>query len=149
MSGTDEPRHPGVLIEDSDSTDTEEVPAATAVSDIEETPVTTASLSRDSRGRVVRRIPALTLYHLPELKLPLLFQPSIYHLVPYPISLLQLGSYLLAQIPPWTHHQVQRPVPPLPNLLKRKVNNLQIQANTPILPSVLSHRPTNSVQFPL
>ena len=43
MSGTDEPRHPGAIIEDSD-TDTEEIPAATAVSDTEETPVTTAPL---------------------------------------------------------------------------------------------------------
>jgi len=34
-----------------------------------------------------------TLYHVPELKLPLLLLPEIYHLVPYPISLLQLGSY--------------------------------------------------------
>ena len=57
MSGTDEPRHPGAIIEDSD-TDTEEVPAATAVSDTEETPVTTAPLPRDSCGRFVRRIPA-------------------------------------------------------------------------------------------
>ena len=57
MSGTDEPRHPGAIIEDSD-TDTEEVPATTAVSDTHETPVTTDPLPRDSRGRFVRRIPA-------------------------------------------------------------------------------------------
>ena len=52
MSGTDEPRHPGAIIEDSD-TDTKEVPATTAVSDTEETPVTTPPLPRDSRGRFV------------------------------------------------------------------------------------------------
>ena len=54
MSGTDEPRHPGAIIEDSD-TDTEEVPATTGVSDTEETPVTTDPLPRDSRGRFVSR----------------------------------------------------------------------------------------------
>jgi len=57
MSGTDEPRHPGAILEDPD-TDTEEVLATTAVSDREETPVTTVPLPRDSRGRFVRRIPA-------------------------------------------------------------------------------------------
>ena len=41
MSGTDEPRHAGAIIEDSD-TDTEEVPATAAVSDTEEVPATTA-----------------------------------------------------------------------------------------------------------
>jgi len=147
MSGTDEPRHPGAIPEDSD-TDDEEVPATTAVSDTEETPVTTAPLPRDSRGRFVRRIPAPDPLPHSRSQTPLLLLPSIYHLVPYPISLLQLGSYLPAQIPQWTHQQVQRPVPLLPNLLKRKVNNLQIQVNTPILPSVVLHRPTNSVQFP-
>ena len=45
MSGTDEPRHPGAIPEDSD-TDTEEIP------------VTTAPPPRDSRRRFVRRIPA-------------------------------------------------------------------------------------------
>jgi len=52
ISGTDEPRHPGALIEDSD-TYTEEVPIATAVSDTEETPVSTAPPLRNSRGRFV------------------------------------------------------------------------------------------------
>ena len=54
MSGTDEPSHPGAIIEDLD-TDTEEVPATTAVSDTEETAVTTAPPLRDSRGRFVGR----------------------------------------------------------------------------------------------
>jgi len=43
MSKTDQPRHPGALIVDSD-TDTEEVLPSTAFSDTEETPVTTAPL---------------------------------------------------------------------------------------------------------
>jgi len=94
MSGTDESRHPGAIIEDSD-TDTEEVPATTAVSDTEETPVTTDPLPRDSRGRFVSRSavpdpppPPRVVFRL----LLLLFLRLIYRRVPYPTSLLQLGS---------------------------------------------------------
>jgi len=88
----------------------------------------------------------LTHHPLLEFRLLLLFLLLPYQHVPYPTSLLQLGSYLPAQIPQWTHQLVQSPVPLLPNLLKRKVNNLQIQVNTPILPNAVSHPPTNSVQ---
>jgi len=52
MAGTDEPRDPRALIGDTDP-DTEEVLATTAVSDTEETPVTTAPPLRDSRGPFV------------------------------------------------------------------------------------------------
>ena len=50
-------------------------------------------------------------------------------------------------MPQWTHQQIHGPVQPLPNLLKRKVNHLQLQVNTPILRNVVSPHPTTSVQF--
>jgi len=76
MSGTDEPRHLGALIEDSDSTDSEEVPAATAVSDTEETPVTTAPPLRDSRGRFVSRPPPPPAFNISSRSLSYLSTPT-------------------------------------------------------------------------
>jgi len=146
MSGTDEPRHTEAIMEDSD-TDTEEVLATTAVSATEETPVTTVPLPRNSCGHCVRHIPAPDPLLRSQTQTPLpppsftLSPPSLSYL-PTPPRELFTGPNPTMDVPTG-----QRPVRLLPNRLKRKGHNLQIQVNTSLLPNAVTLRPTNLVQF--